>query len=134
MKLQSPFAIGSRLLPSITVGTGADSATLSLEFVGCRSNRMVFRWYVDFADGQEFSGADLSSGIQGCTTQEMFATFLSFLSACGEGLRYQESTGRESESADLFPPPVAEWARQFSDELGMLQMEIEESGAALIED
>lgn len=129
MILHSPFKIGSRLLPCVQVG----GAQLSLEFVGCDQDRMVFRWFVDL-DGREYSEADLKSGVQGCSTQQMFGTFLAFLSACGESYRYADGTGREGENADLFPPEVAEWAAQHYEEISSLQMEIEESGEALIED
>lgn len=35
--------------------------------------------------------------------------------------------GRKSEDTDLYPPHVAEWAYMNSDELGITQMEIDES-------
>ena len=61
MKLLSPFQIGSRLLPTLNIG----GAAVSLEMVGCRGDRAVYRWYIDFPAGgagaypREFSGADL---------------------------------------------------------------------------
>lgn len=128
MKLQAPFSIGSRLLPSLKIGDG----TLSLELVGCQGNRMVYRWYIDIPAG-EFSEADLRSGCQGCTYQEMFGTLLTFLAAAAESLQYQKRTGCESENADLFPIPVVEWASAHSDEISMLQCDIEEN-ADLITD
>ncbi len=133
MKLSSPFVIGSRLLPCLNVG----GAALSLEMVGCRGNRSVYRWYIDL-DGAEFSAADLeqpgSYASDAQADQAAFGSLLAFLEACGEGLRYQESTGRESDNADLFPPAVAQWARANTDELTMLRLEIEESGADLLSD
>ena len=129
MILHSPFFIGSRLLPCLAIG----GATISLDYSGQRCGRMTWRWFIDLADGSEFSEVDLSCGANGATDQQMFATLLSFLGACGEGLRYQERTGRESENASLFPEPVAQWAAAHSDELGCLQMEIEET-PGLIED
>ena len=131
MLLHSPFKIGSRLLPCLTVG-GAEISLKRDDYASAYTGggRDVFEWFIDLPDGQEFSAADLKSGMQGAELQEMFASLLSFLSACGEGLRYQESTGRESENADLFPAPVAQWAAAHSDELSMLQSEIEEAREA----
>lgn len=131
MILQQPFSIGSRLLPALTVG----GASIALEPVGVKRDRLVWRWYVDLADGQEFSEADLSGGIQTtdspADTQRMYGTLLSFLAACGEALRYQESSGRESENAALFPAPVAQWARENCDELSSLGIELEETPGLL---
>lgn len=129
MKLSSPFSIGSRLLPSLAIGDGA----ISLEYIGESSGRMTFRWYIDIPAGQ-FSAADLKSGMQGCSTQEMFGTLLSFLGAAAESYAYGMRTGNPGENADLFPAPVVEWAYQHSDEIGMVQSEIEDSGAELIVD
>ncbi len=133
MKLTAPFSIGSRLLPCLRVG----GAEISLEMVGCRGNRSVYRWFIDL-DGAEFSAADLEQpghyASDAQADQAAFGALLAFLEACGEGLRYSESTGRESDNADLFPPAVAKWARANTDELGLLRLEIEESGAALLSD
>ena len=131
MILHSPFQIGSRLLPMVKVG----GAELSLEHANCDPDgRDRYRWYIDLPDGSEHSAADLRSGCHGGGTQEMFGAFLAFLGACADGYWYEQRTGRESENADLFPPAVAEWAYQHSDEIDMLRLEIEESGAALIEE
>lgn len=131
MILHTPFKIGSRLLPCLTVG----GVEISLEYHRTdRDGRDVYTWNIDGLPEGEYGCSDLKSGCQGATLQEMFASLLSFLSACGEALRYQESTGRESENADLFPAPVAQWARAHSDELAALQFEIEESGTELIEE
>jgi len=131
MILHPPFKIGSRLLPSLEVG----GAWISLEHVGySNSGRDVFRWYIDLADGTEYSAADLRSGCQGCTTQEAFGTLLAFLDAYAEAIAWKERTGRDSENADIFPPGMRQWARENADELGMLRLEIEESGAVLMEE
>ena len=121
MILHPPFSIGSRLLPSLTVGDG----TLSLEQVGRdRFGRGVYRWYVDILAG-EFSAADLvgPGGLQA-----VFGSLLAFLGAAAESYGYSQRSGQQGENSDLFPPAVVEWAYQHSDELSMLQCEIEESG------
>lgn len=53
----------------------------------------------------------------------MLGTLLAFLTACAESISYLPGGG--GENADLFPRDVAEWAAQHSDELAMLQFEIE---------
>ncbi len=124
MKLSSPFTIGSRLLPCVVVG----GAAISLDHDGITSDgRDRYRWYIDLADGSEFSENDLKSGVQGCTTQEMFGTLLAFLGAAAESYRYFISTGRAGENMDLFPPPVVEWAASCADELSIAELEIEEN-------
>lgn len=132
MQLQSPFVIGPRLLPSLVI----DDGTLSLEYVRTdRDGRDVYRWYVDIPAG-EFSAADIRSGCQGGSVQEMFRSLLSFLSAAGESLRYCEGQRREpddDDNASMFPRPVTEWARYNSDELGMLAIEIDETPDLIVE-
>ena len=46
----------------------------------------------------------------------MLATLTSYLTACAESYP-------DGENADLFPPDVAEWAAQHSDEITMLGLE-----------
>ena len=125
MTLKSPFEIGSRLLPALWVGDG----WLSLERGGWTEDRRIcYRWYVDIPAG-EFSGSDLRTGVGGIgdSYQEVFVSLLSFLSAAAESRAYRERTGREGENEDLFPPKVVEWAHQNSDEIGILECEIEET-------
>lgn len=130
MLLHPPFGITPRLLPGVKI----DGAWLAIEHVGNADNRMVYRWYIDFPDGPEFSEADLKSGMQGAGVQEMFGSFLAFLSACGESYRYQLARNEElHENATLFPPAVAEWAYVHSDDLDTLQ-EVIEAGSVLIEE
>ncbi len=127
MQLKPPFAISSRLLPALKIG----DAWISLEAIGCRDNRLVYRWYIDLPNGEEFSEADLSSPRD--DLQEMFATLLDFLSACAEGIAYQTRTGRESENSDLFPAAVGQWATENSDEISILACEIEETPELICE-
>lgn len=126
MNLHKPFEIGSRLLPSLHVGDG----WLSLDAVGCKDNRMVYRWYVDIPAG-EFSETDLESPYlrkgDAANDQEAFGSLLAFLIAVADGLDYETRTGRESENTDLFPRPVVEWAQQHSNELESLREDIEET-------
>lgn len=133
MTLHEPFQITPRLLPGLKIG----SAWVSLEHVGyTHDGRDRYRWYVDLPQDEtgdrEYSESDLRSGVQGATYQQMFGTLLVFLSACAEGRRYQDGTGRMSENADLFPDEVGQWAEEHSDEIDSLLYTIEEGGEVLI--
>lgn len=121
MKLHSPFIITSRLLPGLQIG----GATVQLEFDGSTSDdRTRYRWTIDLPDGSQHSGNDLKSGCGGGSLQEGFESLLAFLGASAESWRYR---GADGENSDLFPQPVVEWAAQNSDEIGMAQLEIEET-------
>jgi hypothetical protein len=129
MILREPFCISARLLPALRV----EGAWIQLEPDGwSKDRRQVFRWTIDLpgvkgSDDGGFSAADLRSGVGGgASLQQMFATLLGFLSACGESVRYADRTGREGENADLFPRQVARWAAQHADELAMLECVLEE--------
>ncbi len=126
MTLQTPFIIGPRLLPALHVGR----AFLSMEFIGVRCGRCVYRWTIDLPGGEEHAADDIESPRD--DLQAAFGSLLAFLGACAEGRSYATSTGRESENADLFPDAVGEWAQEFSNEIDSLRYEIEESGAQLI--
>lgn len=120
MLLRPPFAISSRLLPSVTVG----GASISIEITGSTSaGRTKYRWYLDLPDGGEFTGNDLRSGCQGGSIEEGMSSLLCFMAACGEAYRYSMG-GRESENIDLFPEGMREWCYQNSDELTALEEEI----------
>lgn len=127
MILHEPFRISSRLMPSLEIG----KATISLQ-AGQRNRegRTCFECWLDLPDGSEHQIENLRSGCQGGGVQKGFESLLSFLGAAAEAYRYRMGTGgvRESESGNesLFSPPVVEWAYMHSDELAMLQIELEE--------
>lgn len=127
MLLKTPFLISARLLPAIKVA----GCIISLEHIGYdQRGADNYSAHFDFPDGREFTDGPVS-GFQ--NTQGMFGTLLCFLSACGEGRRYERTDGRESENSELFAEPIAEWAEMNSDEISMIQYEIEET-AGLIEE
>ena len=129
MKLNPPFEISPRLLPAVRVG----SAFVSIEFAGQTSDgRARYCYHIDTPDW-EYTGADLKSGAGGGSLESGMESLLSFLSACGEAVAYSRRTGRESENADLFPPHVAQWCHQNSDELSILQLEVSEAEFDLIQ-
>ena len=129
MTLNSPFSISSCLLPALEIG----GAVIQLEYASRagRDGRVRYRWTIDLPDGSSHSGDDLQSGCGGGSLQEGFESLLSFLSAAAESWRYAGSNG---ENSDLFPRPVVKWAAQNSDEIGMLECEIEESESDLIDE
>jgi hypothetical protein len=120
METYSPFIISSRLLPAVSVA----GATVSIEPTRGRDRdgKPEWRWYVDMADGREFDGAELWGwGDAGA----MLETLLAFLGACGESVNYRDRTGRGGDHAELFPPAVAEWCGQNSDELAVAAFDCE---------
>lgn len=125
MLLSEPFFISSRLRPAIKI----DDCTISMHYDDKQlDGRDVFRYYLDFPDESlDYSANDIKSGCQGCSLQSAFATLLSFMSTCGEAMQYVMRTGRETENDDLFPPHIALWCEQHTDELSMLSMELEET-------
>ena len=123
MKLSAPFVISARLAPAVQIG----AACISYD-----SGRFV----IDFPDGTEHVVSGMSPprcrvrGVNDtpCSMlQCQFGALLSFLSACAESRQYAARTGREGESADLFPENVGQWAEENSDEISMLGVEIEET-------
>jgi len=63
-------------------------------------------------------------------------SLLSFLGACAESVQYAARTGKpisDTENGELFPPWVADWAAQNSDEIAMVACEIEEEESCLVE-
>ena len=124
MKLQAPFEISARLLPSVRVGT----CFISIEFAGETSDgRARYRYFIDTPDF-EHEGSDLKSGCGGGSLQEGMESLLSFLTAAAESYRYN---GMDGENSDLFPEQVTCWACANSDELSMLQCELQETKGLL---
>jgi hypothetical protein len=75
----------------------------------------------------------------------MMNSLLSFLGACGESYHYVSRESHknkkafkealaQSENGSLFPQWIAEWASQNSDELGMLQCELDETPNLITEE
>ena len=130
MILHEPFKIGARLLPALQIGDG----WISMEWGGFSSDhRAIGKYYIDIPAG-EYTGSDLKSGVGGGSLQSMFASLLSFLGAAAESYGFEMRTKMSGENTDLFPRPVVEWAHRNSDEIGILEREIEESDEPLLED
>lgn len=75
------------------------------------------------------TGRDLRTGVGKVgTAREMLGSLLSFLGAAAESYAHSGPFDM-SENGDLFSAPIVEWAHQCSDELSMLQFEIEPDDA-----
>lgn len=125
MKLHSPFSISARLCPALMV-----KASNGIAWINYDNGQFI----IDLPDGTEHKVTDFHPGA--CSDlADQFAAILSFLTACAESRSYAERTKRDpmsGENSDLFPDNVGQWAQSVSDELSMLQMEIEESDHELI--
>ena len=132
MQLRDPFKISSRLMPALQIG----DAWISLDLSGrtTSSGRDIYKCYIDLPDGSEHEITDLRSGCQGGSVLEGFQALLSFLGAAAESRRYRESTGREGENEDLFPPAIVDWASAHDDEISMLSVELEEGSDLISEE
>ena len=125
MILSPPIIITSRLLPGVKVG----SATISISYSPrpgddtALGQRTRYRYYIDLPD-YEYAADDLQSGCGGGTLQSGLESLLAFLSACGESYNYR---GEEGENSDLFPLPLAQWCADHTDQLTLLQLELEET-------
>ena len=140
MLLKSPVMITARLLPGVQIG----DAWVSIEYSdrAGRDGRVRYRWYVDLKDGREFSGDDLQSGCGGGSLQAGLESLLCFLGAFAESWQHFIRNGGEMpvetsgqvkalmyqvEGMNSFPAGLVQWAMQNSDEIGMLQIELEET-------
>jgi hypothetical protein len=131
MKINSPLIITPRLMAGCQIGNSFISIGYSKR-AGCE-NRIRYQYYIDVGN-KEYSGDDIQSGNGGGSLQEGLETLLCFLSAAAEAYWYKMSFPSSSpENLENFPSWVNEWAYQNSDELAMLQCEVQET-AGLIEE
>jgi hypothetical protein len=103
--------------------------TIGVERTGRTDGRgaPVWRYAIDVPEeGIECEGEDLAGWGD---SRAMVCTLLAFLGACAESVAYARRTGRPGENEDLFPEDVAAWADTWSDELAIMQCEIEECDA-----
>jgi len=119
-------------MPGLRVGDG----WISLGFSGKWDDRgaLGFRYHFDIPGQESHEGDDLYAPLIGGVTEEdvlrrAFAAFLSFLLDDAGRYRYfmmdAVPFGYDSDPYG-FPLYVVEWAYQYSDELSILQYELEE--------
>lgn len=121
MKLNHPFIIA----PNLEAGLEIGGAYITLQY-GNRPHpegRQRYEWTWFMGDKEE-SGDDLASGVGGGTLQQGFDSLLSFLSA------FASARDPDGENHDLFPQSMREWAEQNSDDIEVLQIELEEARCA----
>lgn len=131
MQLTSPIIITSRLMAGLQIG----KATISIGYSPKMSNEGRTRYVVHIDIGKRHhEDHTLQSGCCGGSLQSGLESLLCFLAACGESIAYGERAGRgDGENADLFPRWVGEWARDNSDELSMLECELQENSELIQE-
>lgn len=124
MTLHSPIIITPRLLAGLKVG----DALISIEFAPRgrwdEGGRVTYRYYIDLPDGTEHVAEDLRSGVQGGSLQSGLESLLAFLGAAAESFG---STQPGFDEEKRFPFAVCEWAYRHSNELSLLQLELEEN-------
>jgi len=109
------------------LGRGPTRSSLSVTRHGQNvEGRTVYTYEISTPVASE-SGNDLSTGVGiDHGPLDMLGTLLSFLGAAAESYRYEmDNPGSSGENTDLFSTEIVEWAYRESDELGMLQLEIE---------
>ncbi len=127
MLLKSPFIITSTLSPGIKIG----DSTLHLTNVQLAEQGRDQATFLLLTPEFEYVDDKLRSGVGGFqSTVSIFESFLSFLSAAAESLRYRIVTGVKGENEDLFPHHVNVWAAYNKDAIEMAICEItDEDGA-----
>lgn len=129
MTLHPPFIIASNLNHGIKIA----GATISIWPSDTPSHhdphgKTCWAYEIELPNGERHEGHDLFGWGE---TQEMMENLLAFLDACAESRQHRERMGEDDVDPDsnegLFPPAVAEWAAQNSDEIACVQCEIEET-------
>lgn len=120
MTLHSPFLISPRLLPALKIG----DTTLSIEPTRNydKYGKPVWNYYLDGEVTHQGSDLNSNGGVQ-----ETMACLLSFLAATGEAYHYYGNKTKKGSTTDLFPEDVCQWAYVNSEELMMLEMELQET-------
>lgn len=128
--LKPPAIITARLMCGVKVG----DAYISIEPTHRDDERrVVFRYFIDFPDGTEHADCVRSGVGAKPDVQNALATLLTFLGAAEESYAHRMRTDPTATEPDpdgnegLFPPRVTEWAYQYSDEISMLGIELEET-------
>lgn len=140
MKLHPPFKISPFLTPGLQVG----DVWITINFAHRVGESFIPRLRYKYTIGNSkwcHEADDLQSGcnevVGPASLQRGMATLLSFLTACAESRRYatrRYGDPMNGENSNLFPPHVGEWAEQHSDELAMLEYELNEHPGLLTDD
>jgi len=132
MILTDPVIICPRLLPGVCV----NGVYISIEYsprLG-NSGRTRYRYHIDLpGHNGSHTADDLQSGCGGGKLQEGLENLLSLLSACGESHSYSIHAGEPGENTELFSLSISEWCAKNSDELSVLECELQENPNAIQE-
>ncbi|MBT9176520.1 MAG: hypothetical protein DDT20_00839 [Firmicutes bacterium] len=121
--MNAPLIITPRLMAGAQIG----ESFLSIEIERYNAEgRACYAVFLDLPDGTEHVITNLRSGCGGGSEKEGLVSLLSFLLAAVEGRKYQEGTGRVSETAGLFMPAVLQWAIDHKYFLEALQYDLED--------
>lgn len=126
MELTTPLEISPSLCPSVRIQTPDGPAWVCIDSPKPGERDAVIQ--ILLPDGSEHRSdrfrprGDIRSAME---------AVLSFLDAAGSAYGWRIEEGETEIDPDgnevLFPAPIPEWAHQYSDEIAMLQLELEES-------
>jgi len=120
--LHPPVEIAPNLQAGVRVGD--HWVTVGYSERPAPDGRTRYRWEIIFQDGTDESGDDMLSGAV-CADRSLTAaleTLLAFLGAAAEQAAYALRTGKEA----LFSRRVIEFARQYADEISILETQLSE--------
>lgn len=125
--LKSPFIITSTLSPGLKIG----DSNLHLTDVQVAEDGRDRATFLLVTPEFEYVDDQMRSGVGGFRgTVEIFESFLSFLEAAAESIRYHIVTGVRGENEDIFPHHVNVWAAYNKDAIDMAICDItDEDGA-----
>lgn len=124
MELSAPLQITPSLLPGVSISDAHETAWVQIDSPRKGERDLVI--VVTLPDGTDVRSDRFSPRGD---IREAMAAALSFLGASGESYGYRMREGESEPDPDgnevLFPAPVPEWAYRFSDEISMMQFELE---------
>ena len=116
MLIKPPFIITSTLNPGLKIG----DSTLHLTDAQVAEEGRDRATFLLVTPEFEYEDDQMRSGVGGFRgTVGIFESFLSFLNAAAESLRYHIVTGVKGENEDLFPHHVRVWAAYNKDAIEM---------------
>lgn len=117
MILHAPFFIGATLGPALKIGDSTLHLLDASEVTEDNRDRATFLLVTPTF---EYTDKELKSGVGGFRSSvDAFESFLVFLSAAAESLKYHIVTGCKGDNEDLFPHHVNVWAMQNHDEIDL---------------
>lgn len=127
MKLNPPLCITPSLLPGVRIADRHETSWVQIDSPKAGESGLVI--VVTMPDGQDVRSDRFNP--RESTMEGKMEAAISFLSASGESYRYRMHKGETEIDPDsnegLFPAPVPEWAYRFSDEILLLQMDLQEA-------